>query len=108
MPGFDRDHVMPIALDSPVALVIPGLSGNPIVPLAGREERPWGVAPRSAQPPETAYSGGGAKISLSPRSIMCRFQPHLTFMFLSTISGQNVLNRHFKFALGNKKACFRT
>ena len=103
MPGFDRDHVMPIALDSPVALVMPGLSGNPIVPLAGREESPWGVAPRSAQPPETAYSGGGAKISLSPRGIICQCQSPLTFKFFSTISGQNVPNRHLKFALGNKK-----
>ena len=42
--------------------IIPGLSGDPVGPVAGREESPLGGAPRSAQPPETAYSGGGAKI----------------------------------------------
>ena len=68
----------------------------------GARRAPWGGAPRSAQPPEAAYSGGGAKISLSPRSILCQYPSYLTFKFFSTISGQNVPNRNLKFAIGKK------
>ncbi len=48
-----------------------------------RGEPLGGGAPRSAQPPETAYSGGGAKIRLSPRGIICQCQSPLTIKFQS-------------------------
>ena len=86
----------------------PTRPGIPSCLWQGARRAPWGGAPRSAQPQETAYSGGGAKISLSPRSILCQYPSYLTFKFFSTISGQNVLNRNLKFALGNKKPRFCT
>ena len=68
----------------------------------------WGGTPRSAQPHETAYSGGGAKISLSPRSILCQYPSYLTFKFFSTISGQNVLDWDLEVTAGNKNHHFCT
>ncbi len=78
------------------------------MPLAGREESPLGRS--SPQRP-----AAGDRIfrrryqdQLVTRSIMCQYPSPLTFKFFSTISGQNVPNRHPKFVLGNNKPRFCT
>ena len=90
-----------------------------------RGEPLQGGAPRSAQPPETAYSGGGTKISLSPAascasirrpspsSSLVRFRAKMyptgiPSSYLGTISPDFVLNWILKFVLGNKKPRFCT
>ncbi len=98
-PRLDREFPLPPS---------PARPGTPSCLWQGARRAPWSGAPRSAQPPEAAYSGGGAKIRLSPRGIICQCQSPLTFKFFSTISGQNVLNRDLKFILGNKKPRFCT
>ncbi len=111
MPDLFGHPRQPPCLTCPGIPPFPSSPARPGIPSClwqGARRAPWGGAPRSAQPPEAAYSGGGAKISLSPLSIMCQYPLHLTFKFYSTISGQNVLNRNLKFALGNKKPRFCT
>ncbi len=111
MPDLFGHPRQPPCLTCPGIPPFPSSPARPGIPSClwqGARRAPWGGAPRSAQPPEAAYSGGGAKISLSPRGIICQCQSPLTFKFFSTISGQNVPNRHLKFAVGNKKPRFCT